>query len=523
MRAAKRIKRLSDPKVALLTLAILVPAIYLGFTKSIPFRPSYEIKAVFESANNLKKASPVRIAGVEVGRVTKVERAERGGEAVVVTMRVGKSGRPIHEDARAKIRPRIFLEGNFFVDLEPGTPTAEEIEDGGTIPINQTATPVQFDQLLTSLQSDTREDLRTLLDEYGNALDKGGAEAFNRSIPYWKPAYRDTAIVNDAMLGRAEHDLSNYVKNAGATAAALDRHPAQLKSLITDFNVTARAFAVEDDNLKRAIAELPRTLRAAQPALAALNDAFPPLRAFAADLRPGVRSSGPALDASIPLVRELRGLVSEEELRGLARDLSPTVPALARLSRESIPLSRQGRLFASCQNEVVYPWSQDKVVDQQFPAEGPVYQEAPKGFVGLAGESRSGDANGQWFRVLAAGGTNLVTLKPGVFATTPNPILGANPPKPKGRPPLNSSVACETQQNPDLRSQPGEPPEQKQVDITSPEFKKRYAEARDRAIAWLKGELEQQGLADALEVLPEEATQDLIDRTDGLLNQVPAP
>jgi virulence factor Mce-like protein len=514
MRAAKRVKRLSDPKIALLFLAILVPACYLGFTKSIPFRPSYEVKAVFESANNLKKASPVRIAGVEVGRVTKVERAEKGGEAVVVTMRVGKAGRPIHEDARAKIRPRIFLEGNFFVDLEPGTPGAAEMEDGATIPINQTAAPVQFDQLLSSLQSDTREDLKTLLDEYGKALDKGGAEAFNRSIPYWKPAYRDTAIVNDAMLGKAEHDLSGYIKNAGATAEALDRNANQLKSLITDFNVTARAFAIEDDNLKAAISELPRTLRAAQPALASLNEAFPPLRAFARELRPGVRSSGPALDASIPLVRQLRGLVSEEELRGLSRDLAPTIPALARLSRESIPLSRQSRLFASCQNEVIYPWSQDKVEDKQFPAEGPVYQEAPKGFVGLAGESRSGDSNGQWFRVLAAGGTNLVTLSPGVFATTTNPILGANPPKPKGRPPLNPTAPCETQQNPDLRSQPGDPPEQKQVDTSSKAFQERYALARERAMKWLKGELEEEGLDKELKVVDEDATKGLIDKLE---------
>ena len=54
--------------VALLALAILLPLVYLGFTKSIPFKPQYEIKAAFESSNNLKKGSPVRIAGVEVGK-----------------------------------------------------------------------------------------------------------------------------------------------------------------------------------------------------------------------------------------------------------------------------------------------------------------------------------------------------------------------------------------------------------------------------------------------------------------------
>jgi phospholipid/cholesterol/gamma-HCH transport system substrate-binding protein len=514
MSRSRRLKPKSNVGAAVIALAVLIPLVYLGFTKSIPFKPSYEIKAAFESSNNLKKGSPVRIAGVEVGKVTKVERAAKDSQAAMVTMRIGKAGRPIHEDARAKIRPRIFLEGNFFVDLEPGTPGTAEIADGNTIPIQQTSVPVQFDQVLTALQSDTREDLKTLLDEYGKALDKGGADAFNRSIPYFKPAYRDTAIVSEASLGELPHDLSNYVKSAGATAAALDRNSGQLKSLITDFNTTANAFAVEQGNLRASIAELPRTLQAAQPALGSLNAAFPPLRQFAHDLRPGVQSSGPALDASIPFVRQLRGLVSQDELRGLAADLKPTVPALARLSRESIPLADQNRLLASCQNEVVIPWSRSKVGDEQFPADGPVYTEVGKAFPGLAGESRSGDANGQWFRVLAAGGTNLVQLSPGVFGTTTNPILGSNPPK-SARPPIDQSKPCETQEAPDLRSQPGKPPEQHQVDTSSKAFQDRYALAKGRAVSWLKKQLKIEGLDKKLRVTDKDADKSLLDQVAG--------
>jgi phospholipid/cholesterol/gamma-HCH transport system substrate-binding protein len=514
-RRGRKVKPKSNVGIALITLAILIPLLWVGFTKSIPFKPQYQISAVFESSNNLKKGSPVRIAGVEVGKVVKVERAGgQGSTAAKVTMTIGKSGRPIHEDATAKIRPRIFLEGNFFVDLTPGTPGTKEIGDNDTIPIQQTAIPVQFDQLLTSLQSDTREDLKTLLDEYGKALDKGGAKAFNRSIPYWKPAYRDTAIVSEASLGELPHDLSNYIKGAGATAAALDRNPEQLKSLITDFNTTANAFAVQQSNLRAAIAELPNTLHAGQPALGALNASFPPLRQFAADLRPGVRSSGPALDASIPLVRQLRGLVSENELRGFARDLRPTVPALARLSRESIPLADQNRQFASCQNNVVIPWSKDTVKDKQFPADGPVYTEVGKAFPGLAGESRSGDANGQWFRVLASGGTNLVTLAPGVYGTTANPILGANPPK-SPRPVLDESKPCENQEAPNLASQPSKPPEQHQIDTSTPAFQQRYALAKSRAVDWLKKQLKLEGLAKKLKVTDKDATPGLLGQIGG--------
>jgi virulence factor Mce-like protein len=496
----------------LIALVVVAVAVYLGFTKSIPFLPHYEVKAAFASANDLKPGSPVRIAGVEVGKVTAVQPLHEGGEGALVTMRISDNGRPVHTDATAKIRPRIFLEGNFFVDMTAGSPSAPELSDGATIPVNQTATPVQLDQVLTSLQSDTRADLKTLLHEYATALDGNGAKGFNRSIPYWKPAYKNSAIVSAAMLGTQEHDLSGYIKNAGATAAALDRNGETLKALVTDFRVTAGAFAREQDNLRAALGELPNTLHAAMPALASLNRAFPPVRVLARELLPGVRSSVPAIDASLPFLAQLRALVSKPELRGLSADLRPTVANLARLSASSLPLYTEVRRNATCGNDVILPWSKETVPDKQFPASGQVYQEAPKVLPGLAGESRSGDANGQWFRVLVASGSNLVTLRPGVFATTALPILGTNPPRPSKRPPLNADVRCQTQQPPNLASDPGPPPEQHTIDTNSVAYKARLAKARSVAIDWLRGQLKTSGLADTLNVSNQDATPALIDQ-----------
>jgi phospholipid/cholesterol/gamma-HCH transport system substrate-binding protein len=505
----------SNVTLALIALGILAVAVFLGVTKEIPFRGHYELRAAFASSNNIRPGSPVRIAGVEVGKVKSVERANRGGEGAIVTMRIEDKGRPIHADATAKIRPRIFLEGNFFVDLTAGSPSAPELADGATIPVQQTATPVQLDEVLTALQSDTREDLKTLLREYGKGIGGAGGKGFNRSIPYWEPAYKNGAIVSDAMRGETGHDLSGYVKNAGAVAAALDRNRNQLKALVTDFNTTAAAFASQDRNLSAAIGELPRTLRAAYPALGALNQAFPPLRALAAELRPGVQNAEETLDAAIPFVGQLRGLVSEDELRGLSADLRPAAGDLAQLIDRSLPLYREVRRASSCQNEVVHPWTLDTVPDKQFPAQGPVYQEAPKPLPGLAGESRSADANGSWFRVLAAGGKNLVTFKPGVFGTTPEPLLGANPPKPTKRPPLNGDVPCETQQKPDLRTNPAAPPPQHTVNTGSPAFQARYEEARGKAIDWLRKQLKAEDLANVLEVATDDATSQLLGKLAG--------
>jgi ABC-type transporter Mla subunit MlaD len=98
-------------------------------------------------------------------------------------MQVSDNGLPIHTDARAAIRPRIFLEGNFFVDIQPGTPNTPKLGDGDTIPIQQTRTPVQLDQILGALQADTRSNLSVLLQEYSHALQPPGSTGFNASIP----------------------------------------------------------------------------------------------------------------------------------------------------------------------------------------------------------------------------------------------------------------------------------------------------------------------------------------------------
>ena len=277
--------------VGMVALVVTLVGVYLGFTKSIPFRHHYEVKAAFKSANNLRKASPVRIAGVEVGKVTKIERAHAGDNGALVTMRIQDKGRPLHSDAQFKIRPRIFLEGNFFVDVTPGT-SSKEVADGHVFPVNQTATPVQLDQVLTALQTDTREDLKTTLREYAAGLKGKGAKGFNESIKYWKPAYRDSAIVSEALLGEKEHDLSGYINRSGVVAGALDRHRESLKDLITNFRVTAGAFARENDEPRggdrRAAAHAarrPARARRAQPLVPAACAASPTTSARASRTR----------------------------------------------------------------------------------------------------------------------------------------------------------------------------------------------------------------------------------------------
>jgi virulence factor Mce-like protein len=498
-----------------IVLTLVLIGTYLGFAKEIPFRHHYTISGVFTSSNNLRKNSPVRIAGVNVGKVVEVKKLGGDSAAAVVKMRIDKRGLPIHKDARLAIRPRIFLEGNFFVDIQPGSPSAAKIGDGDTVPINQTRAPVQLDQILTTLQAPTRKDLQDLLHSLSVGFSGAGGKGYNRSIPYWARAYKASAIVTDATLGEFQHDLSGYIATAGKTAAALDRNPEQLKSLVTDLDTSFGAFAARDTQLRAAIGELPNTLRAGIPALARLNSDFPALRAFIKDLRPGVRSSGPTLDAALPFVHQLRGLVRPGELRGLVHDLRPTVGSLARLNVKTTPLLEQVRAASSCQNETILPWTKDTLKDPTFPATGPVYVDSVKGLPGIAGESRAGDANGQWFRVLVSGGLYAYPATQGVMLTG-NPIEGANPPA-MARSPLKPDVPCETQQSPDLNSIPSTMPAAHKAAIPASKTGE-LLKLRDKAVKWMRSSVKADGLSKQLTVSSKPATQAIVNKLKAIRN-----
>jgi phospholipid/cholesterol/gamma-HCH transport system substrate-binding protein len=434
-------------KAGVLALTTLVLFAYFGFTKANPFANPYELKAMFRDVQSLKTRAPVRMAGVDVGKVTKVE--PKDGGAAEVTMELSEDALPLRDDARAQIRSRIFLEGNFFVDIQPGSPSGGELDDGSTLPITQTASTVTLPDILDVLDSDVRFDLQTFLHEYGTvALEGGGAKAFNRAVRSFKPAYRYGALTNDALLGvDPDHDVQRLLRGQQRTFAALADNPEALKELVTDLNTTAGAIARNDNALAAAVPALRDTLRVGYPALGELNAALPTLRTFAREATPGVRSSGPALAAAIPWITQARGLVQESELKGLAADLRHAVPSLVKLNTRLVPFLSQLRALSSCTNHVLVPYAESDIPSIEEGNSGhSVREQINRSFVGLTGESRVNDANTPVFHIQGVNPFKLATGR-----IEPAAPLNANMP-----PPHRPDVPCETQDPPNL-SAPGGP------------------------------------------------------------------
>jgi phospholipid/cholesterol/gamma-HCH transport system substrate-binding protein len=476
--------------VGLILIVVIVVGGYLAYTKTLPWSHTYTVKAVFSTSQSIAVNSPVRIAGVTVGKVSAVDHlttsssdftaATRssggdssgppGRQAAVVSMEIDDDGLPIHQDATMSLRPRLFLEGNLFVDLHPGTPEAPTAPDGHVFPESQTSVSVQLDQVLSTFQSDVRSNLQVFLHSLGDAFIRyGGAKGVNDFYRTSPGAFKNTALVNEALLGTHPNDLSGLVRNLDSTVRALDQNRNDLQGLIVNFRDVTGALAAHDQELSQAVSLLPSTLDAAHPAFTALNSSFPAVRAFAREALPGVRSTPAALDASMPFLRQLRGLVSKPELRGLTHKLRPAIPDLTKLTRRTIPFLHQTRALSSCFNQVVIPWANSDIPDPDLDAtqtdlnHGKVFQETAYGIEGINAEGRTGDANGQPVRILALPGSTVTSFRDPqsgqtLFGDVAFPILGTRPAiESSAKPPFRPDVRCETQQPPNLDSGPAGP------------------------------------------------------------------
>jgi phospholipid/cholesterol/gamma-HCH transport system substrate-binding protein len=471
--------RPSNSTIALIFIILFTVGPYLAFTKHVPFTGyGYTLNATFANGVNISTNSPVRIAGVDVGKVIEVG---RDGDNTEITFTVDEKGRPIHDDAFAEIRPRIFLEGNFFVDLDPGSPSAPELDSDATIPSSRTSTAVQLDEILNALQSPVRADLSRLLEGFGTALTheptaaedatqlpevkgKTGAEGLNGALLYGGPAGRYSAQVTNAFLGTSPGDLSRLVAGAGRAFGALANNEEDLQGLIVNFDVFTGALAAQSENLATTVARLAPTLRTARTSLISLNRALPPLRAYSIELRPSIAELPGLIAAAKPWTEQARALLSGKELGGVAKLLREATPSLAGATQagKASTLPQINRL-SLCTSKVLVP-TNNQTIEDRFSTGGPNYREFFYYLVNFAGSPQNFDGNGPYLRVQPGGGDTLVkqenpagqfTVDKQNWTNTVAAPLGVQP-QLGGRPPKRPDVRCSTNPVPDVNGPLGQ-------------------------------------------------------------------
>ena len=153
----------------------------------------FELKAEFETAQAVVpgQGQTLRVAGVKVGDVDKVE-LEDG--VAVVTFGMDRDYLPVYNDASMLLRPQTGLKDMFF-EMDPGSEEAGEIEEGGTIALENTAPDVNLDEILEALDSDTQAYLRLLLVGAGQGLDGRGKD-LGKVLGSLGPITKDLDAIN---------------------------------------------------------------------------------------------------------------------------------------------------------------------------------------------------------------------------------------------------------------------------------------------------------------------------------------
>ncbi|HEX8744881.1 MAG TPA: MlaD family protein [Thermoleophilaceae bacterium] len=294
--------------LAALTLAILAIA-WLLFASGEPYR----VTVTLDNASQLVRGNQVKVGGVPVGTVSKLELADDARAELELEI-TDDELTPLHEGSTVEVRS-TSLSGiaNRYLALKPGPNDENEIEDGGSLPAEDAESEVDLDAVLNTLTPETLGDLQAAVHGLGASVDGRGRE-LERAIRALNPALSQTAATSREVI-RDERAFSRFLVDAASVVAAVESRSPDVERLVPATGATLSAIASRTAELDSSLRQLPPTLREA-------NTTLVNLRALVQDVRPAVREARPVA----PLLTE-----TLQRLRPVARAGVQVIPALRRL------------------------------------------------------------------------------------------------------------------------------------------------------------------------------------------------
>ncbi len=472
---ARRSGRTAELGAALIAAALIVTGTLFVFTKSNPFASPYEVRGIFSTVATLHPGSEVRIGGLRVGKVTAIDRGPVPRTSRV-TMRIDERQPEIRVDARLSLQPRLALEGNGYIRVQPGSAAAPVLPRDGTIPLGRTSVAVQIDQAITMFDAPTRQGFADIIDTFGRGLGseppsprtprpgyeelRGAADELARSLP-------TIATAAGAVRGQKPGDLRAAGQGTGKVTAQLAQDPDALAGLVTSYATVGRALASRDGELEASLRGLATTVTRAPGQLRRIDAALPALERFADVLEPALRSAPPALRALTTTARQVRLVSRPTELPRLMTRLKPVTSALPVLERRLGAVLPQVTAIGQCLHRTVVPALNMKIDDGALSTDRPVWQEALHMAASLAGAASGFDANGGTLRLGVTESEQAIGINTGsgplgrLSGLAPDGDVGLNPTwlgyniYPVARP----DQPCAEQQLPDYnaRKRPGTP------------------------------------------------------------------
>ena len=278
--------------------------LWLTFGGAIPLKPEgYRVTIPFTEATQLAQESDVRISGVPVGKVKRIDLADSG--VAEATVEIDSRYAPIPSDTQAILRQKTLL-GETYVELTPGSDEAESLPEGGDLPLAQVSDAVQLDEIFRTFDERTRAGFRAWM-QGGAAALRGRGEDLSVTIASLEPfaAEADRAL---RLLDSQSNALSGFLRSSGEVFDALSERQGQLRGLITNSAVVFETTAQRNEDLATAFEVFPTFLRESRITLDRLEEfaiETDPLVAAAAAERPGAgadlhRARPPLASSSSP-------------------------------------------------------------------------------------------------------------------------------------------------------------------------------------------------------------------------------
>jgi phospholipid/cholesterol/gamma-HCH transport system substrate-binding protein len=316
---------------------------------------SYEVNAIFQTGGQLVKGADVTVGGKAVGKVKSITLTDNNMANVKLEIK-DDSLQPLHRGTRATIR-QFSLSGvaNRFVAVQPGPNNAKEIPDGGIIPLDDTESPVDLDQLFNSftpkvtkgLQGFIRGSSAQYADDPSTPLNE--TTYGNMALRYVAPFFDAGARLSHS-VAKDDETLADFLVVSDRAAATLAEQDKQIEAMFTNLTTFTRAVSAEANELDRALAILPSTLKEGTIAFRQLRPTFAALKELSSKsgpigendgegLAPLLRAMRPLVENSEPTLAYLRKMVRQKGSNNDMTDLFATQPTVTKKARTAFPNS----------------------------------------------------------------------------------------------------------------------------------------------------------------------------------------
>ena len=299
--------------------------LWITFGGPVPLNPEgYRFTVPFDEATQLAQESDVRISGVSVGKVKRIELSDEG--LADATIELDSAYAPIPTDTRAILRQKTLL-GETYVELTPGSEESGALEEGGALDAAQVAESVQLDEIFRAFDTETRSAFQTWMQSQAEAF-RGRGDDFSAAIAALEPL-ADEADQTLRVLDSQRLAVQRLVRDGGEVFAALSERRGQLSGLIRNSRTVFETTAARDAELAEIFTVFPTFLRETRTTLARLEEFARDTDPVVTQLRPAVRELSPTFIALGELAPDLgaffsgldRAISGSREGFGALRDL----------------------------------------------------------------------------------------------------------------------------------------------------------------------------------------------------------